>query len=75
MPGPLQKEAVSLSKRLTLTIHFSFPRASLTLPAPGLEQAGFIPQAKNPSNAPMYILTNRASHDACIPSSSFGSQE
>src|SRR5512144_2171053 len=49
IPGPFQKDAVSLSKRFTVTIHFSFPSASLTYLAAGVEQAGFCPQAKNPS--------------------------
>jgi hypothetical protein len=74
MPGPRQNDAVSLSKRLTVTIHFSFPRASRAYFAAGVEQAGFWPQAKKPSNLPCHMRKNRLSHEAFIPSSVLGSQ-
>src|SRR4030042_542422 len=72
IPGPFQKEPVSLSKRLTFTIQSSFVNASLTLPAFALEQPGFIPQARNPVNFPLYISSNSINHDAFCVSSSFG---
>ena len=72
-PGPRQNEAVSLSKRLTLTIHSSFASALRTLPAFELEQAGFWPQAKKPLYLPLSISSNITSQEAFWPSSSFGS--
>src|SRR5512144_2206606 len=55
MPGPLQNDPVSLSKRFTFTIHLSLASACLTFPALAPEQAGFWPHAKKPSNLPWLI--------------------
>ena len=41
LPGPFQKEPVSLSKRFTLTIQSKVSKALRTLPALAPEQAGF----------------------------------
>src|SRR3990172_6888093 len=62
VPGPRQKEPVSLSKRFTFTIHLSLARAFRTLLALAPEQAGFWPQAKKPSYLPLNILSKRLSH-------------
>ena len=43
MPGPFQKEAVSLSKMLTLTSHFSLARPLRTLVVLGELTAMFEP--------------------------------
>src|SRR4030042_2441436 len=72
MPGPFQKEPVSLSKRLTLTIQSNRVKASRTLPAWALEQAGFIPHAKKPVKVPLYISSKRFNHEASCVGSSFG---
>src|SRR5574341_368930 len=74
IPGPRQKEPVSLSKRFTFTIHLSLASAFRTLPAFEPEQAGFWPQAKNPSYLPFSMLSKRLSHERFMPSSSFGIQ-
>src|SRR5512139_176534 len=74
MPGPFQKDAVSLSKRLTFTSHLSLVIAFRVLLALAPEQAGFWPQAKKPSNWPLFILSKSMSHEAFMPSSIFGSQ-
>src|ERR1700690_224367 len=74
IPGPLQNDPVSLSKRFTFTIHLSFAIAFLTLPAFAPEHAGFWPQAKKPSNLPLYIRSNSINQDAFMPSSILGSQ-
>src|SRR3990170_273529 len=72
MPGPFQNEAVSLSKRLTFTIHLSLASAFRVLFELAPEHAGFWPQAKKPSNLPLSIWSKSTSHDAFMPSSSFG---
>ena len=74
MPGPFQKEPVSLSKRFTFTIHLSLESAFRVLFELAPEHAGFWPQAKKPSNLPLNIWSKSMSHDAFMPSSSFGSQ-
>src|SRR4030067_965917 len=74
MPGPFQNEPVSLSKRLTFTIHLSLASALRVLFELAPEHAGFWPQAKKPSNLPLSIWSKSMSHDAFMPSSSFGSQ-
>src|SRR5512135_3365325 len=73
MPGPFQNEPVSLSKRLTFTIHLSFDSACRVLFEFAPEHAGFWPHAKNPSNFPLFIWSKSMSHEAFMPSSSFGS--
>src|SRR4030043_1695321 len=75
MPGPFQKDPVSLSKTLTLTIQSSFAKAWRTFPALALEQAGFIPQAKKPVKAPLYISSKRFNQEASWVGSSFGIHE
>src|SRR4030042_314132 len=75
IPGPFQKEPVSLSKTLTLTIQSSFAKAWRTFPALALEQAGFMPQAKKPVKAPLYISSKRFNQEASWVGSSFGIHE
>src|SRR4030043_486873 len=72
-PGPFQKDPVSLSKTLTLTIQSSFARACRTFPALAPEQAGFMPQAQKPEKVPLYISSKRFSQEAFCVGSSFGS--
>ncbi len=64
MPGPRQNEAVSLSKRLTLTIQSSFSMAMRTLLALAPEQAGFWPQAKKPLIFSLAIWSKSMSQEA-----------
>src|SRR4030067_2266440 len=70
--GPFQKEPVSLSKTLTLTIQSSFAKAWRTFPALALEQAGFMPQAKKPVKVPLFISSKRFNHEASWVGSNFG---
>ena len=63
MPGPRQKEPVSLSNRLTFTIQSSFPRAWRTLLEWAPLHAGFIPQAKKPVNFSLNMSSNSASQE------------
>ncbi len=72
-PGPFQNDAVSLSNRLTVTIHSSVDSALRTFPALVPEQAGFWPQAKNPLYFPRDMLSKIISHDAFCPGSVLGS--
>ena len=62
LPGPRQKEPVSLSKRLTLTSHFSFSSAPRLLLALGPEQVGFMPHAKRPSSLPSTMRSKMDIH-------------
>ncbi len=71
--GPFQKEAVSLSNRLTATIQSSLASALRTLPALLPEQAGFCPQAKKPLMPSLNIRSKSISQEAFWPSSSLGS--
>ena len=73
VPGPFQNDAVSLSKRFTVTIHSSVPSALRTFPALEPEQAGFWPHAKNPLYLPRDMLSKSTSHEGAIPGSSLGS--
>ena len=61
MPGPCQKEPVSLSKRLTLTIQSSLAMASRVLLELAPLQAGFWPQEKKPLIPPLYMTSKMSS--------------
>src|SRR5512139_2980537 len=73
LPGPFQKDPVSLSKRLTLTSQSRFSRALRTLLALAPEQAGFCPQAKKPLIFPLAIWSKSTSQEPFCVASSFGS--
>jgi len=74
IPGPFQKEPVSLSKRLTFTSQSSFFMASRFFPALEPLHAGFWPQAKKPLISSLYMASKRSIQEYALPSSTLGSQ-
>ena len=63
VPGPFQKDPVSLSKRLTLTIQSKLAKAWRILPALEPLQAGFWPQAKKPLISFLYMASKRSNQE------------
>ena len=57
IPGPFQKEAVSLSKMFTWTIQSSLVKASRTLLAVGKTAGRVLADAMNPLILPSYMLS------------------